>query len=102
MATNLAAHVAQPHPGRADAQFIGMSDRARLIALFDLLAISEVDLVLFAHREPDAPAALRAWADARGVAVDERRSLCGASPMLCLSARFTDSHYRAVSVYIYE
>lgn len=71
MATNLAPVVTQPHPGRADEQFIGMSDRARLIALFDLIALSRIGVDIWTDEEPDAPAALRAWAAARALPLED-------------------------------
>lgn len=39
-----------------------LTDRERLLDLFSAVANSNVELVVYERDEPDAPAALRAWA----------------------------------------
>jgi hypothetical protein len=50
-----------------------LSDRQRLLALFDAAYGCRCDLVLWEHDEPDAPEALGAWATARDVVLAVRR-----------------------------
>lgn len=47
------------------------SDRQRLLDLFSLAANSNVELVVYEIDEPDAPAALRAWAMSVELRVNE-------------------------------
>ena len=62
-------------PGMVElAEFLIDADprRAMLLAAFDAVAALLADLVLFERSEPEAPAALRAWAAERNRSVVER------------------------------
>lgn len=57
----------------SDSEWIGMTDRQRLIQLFDAAYSCKCDLILWQHDEADAPEALGSWAAGREVVIEARR-----------------------------
>lgn len=52
-----------------DTEWIGQTDRQRLIALFDAAYECRCDLVIWEHDEAAAPEAIGAWAAGRDIAL---------------------------------
>lgn len=70
-------HIRQPIPVLDlddEDQWIGMTDRARLIRVFDAAWEARCTVAIWQGDEPDAPEALIAWASARNLSLAGRRT----------------------------
>lgn len=80
-------------PMTASAEWIGMTDRARLITLFDAAAESACDVVLWERDEPEAATTLVLWAASRHLPTEQRGD---AYPVISVET----SRHRRIDVFL--